>query len=61
MDTSCTCGCGAMTTVTQAQEPCGCGCECCGDAVTVKSKEQEVAELTSLREAIDSRLQELGV
>ncbi len=50
-----------MTTVTQAEEPCGCGCECCGDAVTLKSKEQEVAELRSLIKAIDSRLQELGV
>ena len=53
----CSCGCSEMTTVTAAQEPCGCGCECCGEAT--KSKDQEIAELNTLRASIDQRLREL--
>lgn len=56
---SCSCGCSAMTNVTEAQEPCGCGCECCGDAEP-KSREQEIAELLTLRQAVDTRLTELS-
>jgi hypothetical protein len=46
-----------MTSLTAAEEQCGCGCECCAEAT--KSREDEVAELTNLREAIDRRLTEL--
>lgn len=56
--TGCSCGCSSMTTLTAAAEPCGCGCECCGDAA--KSREEEIAELHTLRAAIDSRLSELS-
>jgi hypothetical protein len=56
---SCGCGCSAMTDVTEAQEPCGCGCECCGDG-TPKTRDQEIAELLTLRHAVDKRLTELG-
>ena len=48
-----------MTVLTEAEEQCGCGCACCG-AETAKSKEQEVVELVTLRQAIDKRLTELG-
>ena len=54
--TSCSCGCSSMTSLTAA-EPCGCGCSCCGEAT--RTKEQEVAELVTLRQAIDKRLAEL--
>ena len=56
---SCGCGCSAMTNVTEAKEPCGCGCECCGDAEP-KSREQEIAELLTLRQSVDKRLTELS-
>lgn len=56
---SCGCGCAAMTNVTEAKEPCGCGCECCGDAEP-KSREQEIAELLTLRQSVDKRLTELS-
>lgn len=46
-----------MTSVTVAAEACGCGCGCCGDQP--KTKEQEILELTSLREAVERRLAEL--
>ncbi|MFN2506831.1 MAG: hypothetical protein ABR540_21900 [Acidimicrobiales bacterium] len=55
----CGCGCGEMTVVTDAGEACGCGCECCADD-TPKTTEQEVAELTTLRDSIDRRLSELA-
>lgn len=58
MTDTCSCGCSAMTDLTQAEE-CGCGCECCGDKL--KTKEQEVVELMTLRSQIDRRLTELGV
>ena len=48
-----------MTDVTEAQEPCGCGCECCGDGKP-KTKDQEIAELLTLRQAVDKRLTELS-
>lgn len=54
----CSCGCGTMTTVTAAGEQCGCGCACCGEAV--KSTEEEIAELITLRRSIDERLAQLG-
>ena len=57
MSDSCSCGCSSMTAVTAAEEPCGCGCACCGEAV--KSREEEIAELSNLRQAIDKRLSEL--
>ena len=57
-DTGCGCGCSTMTEVTNAAEPCSCGCECC--ATTAKSTEQEIAELTELRQSVDRRLAELG-
>ena len=47
-----------MTQVTKAAEPCTCGCECC--ATTAKSTDQEIAELTQLRESVERRLAELG-
>ncbi|MGH2772040.1 MAG: hypothetical protein ACRDIU_02730 [Actinomycetota bacterium] len=46
-----------MTLVTEAEEACQCGCECCAEEP--KSKEQEVAELMSLRTRIEQRLSEL--
>ncbi|MDQ3978978.1 MAG: hypothetical protein M3314_05430 [Actinomycetota bacterium] len=55
----CGCGCGEMKVVTHAGEACGCGCECCADD-RPKTPEQEIAELTALRESIDRRLQELA-
>lgn len=58
MSETCGCGCATMTSVTKAEEPCGCGCECC--ETDGYSKEQEIAELTALRESVDRRLAELG-
>jgi hypothetical protein len=48
-----------MTDLTAAKEPCGCGCECCGDGKP-KTREQQVAELLTLRQAVDRRLTELS-
>jgi hypothetical protein len=48
-----------MTDVTEAKEECGCGCECCGTDKP-KTREQEVAELLTLRQSIDHRLTELS-
>ncbi len=56
---TCGCGCSTMTAVTEAREACGCGCECCGDDQP-KSREQEIAELRTLRESVDKRLTELS-
>lgn len=56
MADQCSCGCGTMTAVTEASEPCGCGCSCCGDQL---SKDDEVAQLITLRQSIDQRLAEL--
>ncbi len=47
-----------MTLVTNADEACGCGCECCADGP--KPREEEIAELRTLRESVDRRLTELG-
>lgn len=55
--TGCGCGCGSVSTITSA-ESCSCGCSCCGEAV--KSPEQEIGELHTLRDAIERRLAELG-
>lgn len=56
-----TCNCGSSTTsvtgVTHAGETCSCGC--CGETNT-KTREQEVAELLTLRQAVDTRLTELN-
>ena len=52
----CGCGCGTMT-VGSTTASCGCGCS--SDAP--KSREQEIAELSALRETIDQRLKELAV
>lgn len=57
MANSCSCGCSSMTTLTAAEEQCGCGCACCGEST--KSRDEEIAELTNLRAAIDKRLSEL--
>ncbi len=57
--TPCGCGCSEMTAVTKAGEACGCGCECCGDDKP-KSREQEIAELLTLRQSVDRRLTELS-
>ena len=57
MASSCSCGCSTMTTLTAAEEQCGCGCACCGEST--KSREEEITELTNLRNAIDKRLGEL--
>lgn len=54
---SCTCGCSSMTSLTSAEEQCGCGCECCAQAT--KTRDEEIAELTNLRHAIEKRLAEL--
>ena len=59
MTNTCSCGCSAMTDVTEAKEECGCGCECCGTDKP-KTREQEVAELLTLRQSIDHRLTELS-
>ena len=56
---TCGCGCSAMTDVTEAKEPCGCGCECCGDEQP-KTRDQEIAELLTLRQSVDKRLTELS-
>jgi hypothetical protein len=48
-----------MTSVTQAGEECGCGCECCGDGAP-KTRDEQIAELTALRQSIDRRLGELA-
>ena len=56
---TCGCGCSAMTDVTEAKEACGCGCECCGDEEP-KTREQEIAELLTLRQAVNKRLTELS-
>ena len=47
-----------MTEVTEAREPCGCGCECCGEVP--QHREQQIAELLTLRQSIDKRLTELS-
>jgi hypothetical protein len=47
-----------MTEVTEAKEPCGCGCECCGEVP--QNREQQIAELLTLRQSIDKRLTELS-
>ncbi len=57
--TPCGCGCSEMTAVTKAAQACGCGCECCGDDKP-KSREQEIAELLTLRQSVDKRLTELS-
>lgn len=54
----CSCGCGTTTQVTQAGEACDCGCECCGNQTM--SREEEIAQLTSLRASVEGRLAELG-
>jgi len=59
MTSTCTCGCSGMTEITESKEPCGCGCECCGDAAP-KSRDQQIAELLTLRQTIDRRLTELS-
>ncbi|MBW3576288.1 MAG: hypothetical protein KY462_00825 [Actinobacteria bacterium] len=56
-EATCTCGCGVTTNVTDAAEGCACGCACCSPP---ESKDEEVAELHRLREAIETRLDELG-
>ena len=56
---TCGCGCSAMTDVTEAKEACGCGCECCGGAEP-RTKDQEIAELLTLRQSVDKRLTELS-
>lgn len=55
--TACTCGCSTMTAITNAAEPCACGCECC--AAEPSTREEEIAELRSLRDAAERRLAEL--
>lgn len=40
-------------------EACSCGCECCAEQA--RTVESEVAQLATLRQAIDRRLAELGV
>lgn len=58
MTHNCSCGCSEMTEVTEAREPCGCGCECCGEVP--QNREQQIAELLTLRQSIDKRLTELS-
>ncbi len=58
MADECSCGCGTTTVVTQAEEPCDCGCACCNDQTM--SREEEIAQLTTLRASIEGRLAELG-
>jgi hypothetical protein len=54
---TCTCGCGAMTTVTEAEQTCTCGCACC--APVDRTRDEEIAELRELRDAVEQRLAEL--
>lgn len=56
MAVSCSCGCGAIAVVTRAARPCSCGCSCCGPGLTPA---EEVAELLSLRTAVQHRLDEI--
>lgn len=50
------CGCGLISTLTNA-EPCSCGCECCADKPL--TEEDELAQLETLRRAIDIRMSAL--
>lgn len=54
---ACSCGCSTMTLVTKAEQACGCGCACC--EAGPKSKDEEVLELMTLREAIEKRLADI--
>ncbi len=51
----CGCGCGDMRVVHEG-DACGCGC----GGTEQLSREQELAELTALKESIDRRLNELA-
>jgi hypothetical protein len=46
-----------MSRLTAAGRRCGCGCDCCADEP--KSKEDEIAELMTLRASVERRLAEL--
>ena len=53
---ACTCGCALVSSVTNA-EPCTCGCACCaGEELT---RDEEIAQLHKLEEALKIRLAEL--
>lgn len=54
----CQCGCGEMTVLTRAADPCSCGCECC--QTESLSKEEEIVQLETLREAVSARLEEIA-
>lgn len=47
------CGCALISTLTNA-EACTCGCDCCAD--TPATEEDELAQLETLRHAIDLRM-----
>ena len=55
VDTGCGCGCGTMN-AGDTHSSCSCGCS----SNEPKPRDQEIAELTALRQSIDQRLQELA-
>jgi hypothetical protein len=52
----CGCGCGVVASLTGI-EPCGCGCECCAEKPA--NEAEELAQLETLRHAIEIRMSEL--
>lgn len=52
----CGCGCAVVAGLT-SEQGCTCGCDCCADKP--ESDEEELAQLESLRHAIDIRMSEL--
>jgi len=54
----CSCGCATTNATPPPADPCACGCSCCEQGTP--SATNEVAHLTTLRDAIDKRLAEIG-
>ncbi len=55
---SCSCGCSTNTDVLAGTAACGCGEGGCGEA-RPKSRDEEIADLLTLRQRVDKRLTEL--
>jgi hypothetical protein len=56
---TCSCGCATNTDVLAGNASCGCGSDGCGEA-RPKSRDEEIADLLTLRQAVDKRLTELS-
>lgn len=56
---TCSCGCSTNTDVLAGSATCGCGGDGCGEA-RPKSRDEEIADLLTLRQAVDKRLTELS-